>query len=119
MEISDKDIQQLAELTIENGKVNAQVAEFVLTKLSKGDLKKYLANLKQIFNKNRVYVTISDASVTNLKKTLEEAFKGKEVIFTEDKTIGAGFKAQMGDTIIDMTMKNYLEETVDKLKETL
>lgn len=119
MEISDKDIQQLAELTIQNGKVNAQVAEFVLTKLSKGDLKKYLGHLKHFFNKNRVYVTISDASVADLKKTIEEAFKGKDVIFTEDKTIGAGFKAQLGDTIIDMTLKNYLQETVDSLKESI
>jgi hypothetical protein len=48
-----------------------------------------------------------------------QKFEGKLVNFTQDKTVGSGIKAVINDSVMDLTILGYLNETISKLKGTL
>lgn len=114
--MSDEEIKKIAKFTISEGKINQTVARFVLKRFSRKYLLKYLMYLKRMTFENSVrIVTSSEVSLT-IKNELEHKFEGKNIFYEVDSTLGDGIKVKIGDTVIDFSLKNYLDNIVKGLK---
>ncbi len=109
-------IKQLAKLTIDETKINQKVATFVLNKLSRKELIYYIRLLKTIAQKNMVRIVSSDPINATFKSALLKKFSNKHVVFEQNDDFGPGIKAIINDTIMDLSIKNYIDNTVDNLK---
>lgn len=112
----NKKVRKLVELSFTNGKINDKIAQYILKNLSKKELKEYVKILKYKVEANRVM--ISSASVLNSSEKVEmtKLFSDYSVEFKEDTQIGGGMKVTIGDTIIDLSVKNYIQTILTNLK---
>lgn len=117
--MNNKQLRKLAQMTIQNGKVNNNVSKYVLSRLLKNELKQYLFYLKTVVSKNSIEV-VSDTPLTAAtKRQLVSVFPGKTINFTDNKKIGGGLFVRIDDTILDLSVKNYIKESISQLKNTL
>lgn len=112
-------LKKLADLSITSENVNTNVAKYVLQKLSRDDLKEYLLLLKKLVNENTVYVKTDIDTTQDVKKTLSGMFPGKKLVFEKDHFSGGGIVVRTGDNIFNLSVKNYINQTVETLKEQL
>ena len=114
--MSDEEIKKIAKLTIREGKINQTVAGFVLKRFSRKYLLKYLAYLKRMTFENSVRIVSSGELSLTIKNELEHRFKEKNIFYEVDSALGDGIKVKIGDTVIDFSLKNYLDNIVKGLK---
>lgn len=112
-------LKKLADLTIASENVDAGIIKYVSEKLSRSDLKEYLLLLKKLVNDNTVYVKTDIDISRDVKKTISEIFPGKKLIFEKDTLSGGGISIKTGDNIFNLSVKNYINQTVETLKEQL
>lgn len=112
-------IKQLAELISSEGVVNNKIKNYVLTKLSRKDLLLLSFYLKRINANKTVYVESRSNIDGKSKLKIKELFKNKRVIFKQNDDLDSGIKVTIDDTIIDLSIKNYISEAVNLLKRTL
>lgn len=114
--MTDEEIKKIAKLTIREGRVNETIAKFVMTRFSRKYLLKYLMYFRKITFENSVRIVCSEELSSVFKKEIERKFAGKSVFYEADKALGDGIKAIIGDTVIDLSLKNYLDNIVKVLK---
>ena len=112
------DLKKLARVTVLNDNIDTGVREYVLTKLSRAELKEYLLHLKSLTQRNTVTV-IGREITQELKKRIGNIYKDKKIIFVADATISEGIKIIDNDTITDLTLENYIDNTIEELKKSL
>ena len=112
-------LKKLADLTIALENVDEGVVKYVSEKLSRSDLKEYLLLLKKLVNNNTVYVKTDIDISRDVKKTISEMFPGKKMVFEKDTFSGGGVSIKTGDNIFNLSVKNYINQTVETLKEQL
>jgi len=112
-----KDIQLLAENTIEDGQVNEQVALFVLERLKKEDLAYYAHCFKKLVQSNTVTISSVDELDTDIKEKLEKFFENKIIRYENDASLGGGLVIRDNDTVIDASIKGQLRHLISKLQE--
>src|SRR5436190_24092658 len=112
-------IKQLAKLTTKNGKVDNEVATYALNNLSRKELIMFIRYLKLISDKNTVRILSGSEIPPSLKNELVKNFKDKNVVFEQNEKVGDGICAVINDTIIDLSLGGYVENTVEELKQTL
>lgn len=111
----NKKVKKLVELSFVDGKIDNKVAGYVLSHLSKKELKAYLKILRHRIEARRV--VIASASVLNSaeKKKMSKIFADYDIEFEQNLEIGGGMKVMVGDTIIDLSVKNYIETILANL----
>lgn len=112
-------LKKLASLTFEKGKVNEHVQKYVLERLSRNDLKRYVFYLREEMRRTRVQVRLPGAPDAELKKAVEGIFAGKEIEYQTEPSIGAGFQIEYEDNILNLNMRTIIEKTIHGLKESL
>lgn len=112
------DIKKLAILTVHDTKVDVRLAGFVLNKLGRRQLLAYLRHLKAITDRKTVRVFSQQPVPEAQKRSIVNHFPDKEVLF-EQKAIGDGIKIQINDTIIDFSMRSYIDTTIENLKNSV
>ena len=112
------DLKKLARVTVLNNNIDTGIREYVLTKLSRTELKEYLLHLKSLTQRNTVTV-IGREITQELKKRIGNIYKDKQIIFVADDTISEGIKIIDNDTITDLTLENYIDNTIEELKKSL
>lgn len=117
--MNKKLIKTLAQQTIQGTTVNSRLAEFVLSNLSKADLKTYLFYLRKAIKQHTVYITSPNALGESDQKTLSEKFPGKMVQFSSDAALGAGLKIQNGDNVLDTSIHGVLKNVFNQLKSNI
>lgn len=117
--MNNKQLRKLALMTLKNGKIDSDVAKYALSRLSKSELKQYLFYFKNIVAKNTIEIISDTPLLSTTKKQLEKVFHGKTLTFEEDKKLGGGLFVRIDDTILDLSVKNYIEESVIQLKNNL
>lgn len=118
MKLTDYDVKKLTQISLENGKINSEVAEFVMTKFTKKNLKIYKKYLTKEISRQTVVVKTANVDF-DLEKKLKEHFAQKQIIIFEDNSLGAGMRIQQDDIIIDLTVKNMIHTTVKNVKAKL
>ena len=117
--MTDAGIKKLAKLSIDENTVNKSVATFAMNNLSRRQLVKYAIFLRKLVYENSVKIVSTDILPKNTKHLLQKRFKDKNVFFEEDETVGDGIKAVIDDTIIDLSLKGYIDNTLGILKENI
>ena len=108
-------VKQLAQMTINQASLDKKLASFVLNKLSRRQLIEYVSRLKTLVAKTTVIILSEKPLDPILKKSLVNHFPNKKVVFVQEK-IGDGIKAITNDTIIDLTISGYADQTIKQLK---
>lgn|SRR3989344_4248818 len=117
--MKNDEIKKLAKLTVEGKKVDREIATYVLDNLSRKDLIFYLRYIKSLTDKNTVKIISGNPLPSEIKRSLIRKYADKEVLFEEDKKMGDGIKAIIGDTIIDLSTRGYVSEVVENLKQNI
>ena len=112
----NKKVRKLVELSFANGKINDTVAKYVLANLSKKELKEFLKILKHKIEAGRVMISSASAINSSEKIKMSKLFRNYSVEFKEDAQIGGGMKVAIGDTIIDLSVKNYIHTIIANIK---
>ena len=113
MKLDTHNLKKLAKLSIQNGEINDTIATFVSQKLNNLQLKKYIAYLKIEIAQTTVYVTTADVASEEFEVQLKNYFRDNTVIFDKNETLGAGLAVRHDDMIIDVSLKNMIENTVN------
>lgn len=116
--MENPDLKKLAKLTILDSGINPKVSDYVLDKLSRRDLIAYLRYLKTIVGKNTARVITEKALSDPVKRQIIKMFPEKDVLF-ETAVIGDGIRIQINDTIIDLSLSGFINQTVKSLKNEL
>jgi F0F1-type ATP synthase delta subunit len=110
------DIRRLVELTLApDGTVDERLVPAVLARLSRSELKEYLAGLRRKARTLRVEVAVSGEPEPEARSALEQTFRGREVVVRSDEALGGGVKIKAGDDVLDASVRAYLRETLKKL----
>lgn len=112
------EIKNLARLTYQKRKLDKSLSNLILNKLSRGQLMLYLRYLKALVAKDTIKIMSQKPISVELKKSLERRFVDKNIIY-EKADIGDGIVVKLNDTIIDLSLAGYLENTIDSLKQEL
>lgn len=108
-------IRKLAEETLNNSRVNEKVARFALETLKKSELKLYLLYLQETRRSTTIEFTTAGEVSSHILKSLEKQLGAKLVIHKSDPTLGGGFILKIGDNRYDMSLKGYIDTTIDKI----
>jgi hypothetical protein len=117
--ISARDLKQLAETTVADGKVNPEAAKFVTTKLSAKELKSYLFYLKQALRNSRVKISYAGELDAASRKKLDARFAGKQITYIPAAGLGGGIEIEFEDNLMKMNIKNMIEKAVERIKGNL
>ncbi len=117
--MNEQKLKKLAELIAKEGNAGTNAIDYVLKKLGRSDLIKFLSYLKAYSVKNAVYVKSDTEIPASFKAKIIDIFKDKRIVFSKDEQIKSGIKVTIEDTTIDLSVKNYLYQTIESLKETI
>lgn len=114
--LTKQKIKKIAEIAAQSNIIPDDIRTYVLEILTKQELKDFLRNYRNALDKKRVYITTStDVSQKEILDLLPN-LKGKELILSQDASLGGGIKIRQTDTITDYTFKKYIDDTIEKLK---
>ena len=109
-------IKKLATITASNKIIPADIEEYVLNFLTKQDLKMFMQSYKLELEKKRVYISTPTELSESELSLIKNMYKDKDIITSVEKDLGAGIKLRQNDTVIDFTVKSFINDTVDALK---
>jgi F0F1-type ATP synthase delta subunit len=110
------DIHRLVELTLAaDGTVDDRLVPAVLGRLTRTQLKEYLAGLRRKARTLRVEVAVSGEPGPDARSELERTFGGREIVVSRDEALGGGVKINAGDDVLDASVRGYLRATLEKL----
>lgn len=110
-------IKKLVKMTFTSGgAINQTIANFVISKLSRSQLVYYLRSLKNFIYRDSIRIISSENLSSQLKKDIQEKFKGKTVFFEENKNQSDGIKVIIGDSYTDLTFGGYTNRLFDQIK---
>ncbi len=114
--MNKSDIKKIANLSIDNGVLNRQVTSFVLKNLGRQELILYLRFLKKIISENSVRVQSQQTLTPLMRSFIQQKFKDKDIYYEVDETVGEGIKIIENDTVVDLTLKGYMDTALNNLK---
>lgn len=113
--MQNKKIKKIASLLAAQTEIPQDVVIFLSKNLTKSELK-LLGKHIRLETKKRTVTVSSSVELSELqKKAFIDMNKGFHVIFSTDKTFGAGIRVTKQDTVIDMSIKNYIIQMVQAL----
>lgn len=115
--MNKKDLKNIAKHTIVDGKIHPKIAQFTMQNLNKTDLREYLFYLKQEIKNQIVFVRSSQDLLSAEKKQIEKLYGNKKILFENDKSLGAGITILNNDNIIDASLKGFIDQAIQKLKD--
>ena len=104
-----------AKLIAKSGKIDKKTADTLINNLSRKNLAVFARIVERISNQSSVRVISESPLPSDMKNTIISKFIDKKVIF-EQGEIGAGIQLIINDTIIDLTVAGFLDNTIKKLK---
>jgi len=109
-------MKKLALIAAQSNQIPTDIADYVLNYLGKQDLKEFLKYYKMAVDKKVVYVATPDSLSTASLNILKNLYKAKELKIKIDTSLGAGLKIQEDDMIVDFSIKKYINDTIEELK---
>lgn len=112
-------LKNLAEHIVDGEGISKTQAQKIVKLLSSGDLRKLMQLVRLEEEKMTAHVVSADELSSKNKEVLKSLFKGKKIVATVDKKIGAGIKAQVYDMIYDLSIKSKVDHMARTLEEEL
>lgn len=115
--MTSSDIKKLAQFTATQGKIEKKLAAFIL-RLKRRELIEFTRQLNRLIDKNTVKVISELPLTSNIKQALVQKYSDKKVHFIQEK-IGDGIKVIVNDTISDLTVEGFVDQTIGQLKTSV
>lgn len=93
----------------DKGEINKKIADFVLNNLTKKELKIYLRRLKKISKERSVQVKYEGNMNSEMKKAIEQMYKGRTITYERDKSFGGGIMIVDNDLIVNYTIDSIIK----------
>lgn len=117
--MNKNDLKKIAKFIVQSKTIDPKIATLLTTELPRQDLIFFTRYLEKLIQENTVRVISEVELPRSLKIDLEKGFSGKNVSFEIDSSLGAGIRITINDTVIDLSMKEYLNSTIERLKQNL
>jgi hypothetical protein len=99
------------------GDVKDEVAALLLERLTRSELKSFLATLLREMKRRHVYVSVAgDPAVAG--NAAQGRYPGREVDVARDESLGAGVRISAGDDIVDASVRGYVRGIIEELEGT-
>ncbi len=102
-------IKKLAQISFNKNKLNPQKVAAIAEKLTRGELKEYIKQLKLIVAKKNVVVELSYDD-PNSKKSFQRMFPDNNVIIKENPELILGLRITKDYTVYKFNLKDKLTE---------
>ncbi len=103
-------IRKLALASYINNKLDEEKVNRIVVNLKRRELREYIKALKDLQNKNTVYVDYSDELDDNYKSEIEGLYLNKSVIFRKNKDLILGIKITENDIVSNINLDNSLKQ---------
>jgi len=110
-------LQNLVDLSYAGDSLDEKTVLAVADRLKRGNLKRYVKELRKRENKNRVVVTLPFQPDENDKKRFGDIFAGKRILFNIDESLLMGVQIINNDIIYNLNLKDSLERVVSHASE--
>ncbi len=102
-------IKKLAQEAIDaNGNINNKIADYVLNKLAKKELKIFLRRLKKSHMEQTIIVKYEGNLTDRIKSEIQLNYKNKKINYEKDRKIGGGIMIIANDMIINYTIAGLI-----------
>ncbi len=109
--ISNQVIKNLANESIDSkGQVDVKIANYVLQKFNKKELKIFLRRLKKTHMERSVIIKFDGNMTNEIKKEIENMYKNKTVSYEKDEKLGGGIIILDNDMTVNYTMSGMIED---------
>jgi hypothetical protein len=101
------------------GGIDAKVADYVLTRVTRSQLKRFLFFLRREIERRTVYVRATQPIVEPTLRRLKSMYPGKEIVCGVDVALGGGIRIEFDSDVFDATIGGFLERAASAAKATL
>lgn len=103
-------IKKLAIASYTNNKLDEENVNRIAKNLNRRELREYIKALRDLQNKNTVYVDYSSELDDNYKRQIEGIFPNKAVIFRRNKDLILGIRITENDIVSNINLNNSLKQ---------
>ncbi len=114
-----KQIRQLTEASYVYNKLDESRVNRIIEHLTASELREYLKALQKQERQVNVFVDSSFELSEQNKKSIEEIFPNKNLIFGLDPNLISGIRIRADDMLYNVNIKNLLAQIKDYIKESL
>jgi len=117
--VNKKTVKILARKSLKGDLVDEIKVKKLYPLLKREELKAYLRELKELVDKNTVYITLpSDEELSNdARKIFSKNFPGKNVKVSLDPSLIGGVRIKNYDMIYELSIRDQLEEALKSITE--
>jgi hypothetical protein len=112
-------VKELAVKTAADGDVPSGVQEFVLSRMTRRELKQFLFHLKNEVRRQRVVVRAPSHPGDAVLKQLAALFPARTMHFEADASVGAGLQVEYGDNLVNYNIKSIIVQALKACRDTL
>src|SRR3989344_1274298 len=116
--INKKTIKKLAIDSFSKNSLNIPRVQRISALLKRNELKYYIKALKSLENKKTITLVVPDEEIESIQKVfdkLKKAYPDKKILVKVDPSLIAGIKIINDDLIYEVSIKQILEDLVEKL----
>jgi len=112
-----KFVKELVNASYEEGSLNKEKVEKIVSFLNRKSLKQYIYALKMHEKQNTVIVDCTH-DINELDEELfEDIFSDKKIVYNKDSTLLLGVRVTNNDLVYEMNLKGKFEKILDKIKQ--
>lgn len=116
--MTKKEILQLVDASYSSNSLDNVKVDKITNSLKRSDLKKYIKQLKNKEDKNKVVIALPSASLYNKSRQFFlDVFPEKEIFITEDRLLLLGAKVKYADMVYDFSLEKKLDDFLDFIDE--
>lgn len=109
-------IKSLAKESIDHrGNVNNSIAEYVLKKLTKKELKFFLRALKKKHMEGNVTIKYDGNLSETIKREFDKMFENKRITYIKDEKIGGGIEVVDNDMIVNYSVAGIINNRLESI----
>ncbi len=117
--MNKKKIKQLADISFVNKKLNTDTVEKITEKLNSKEFREYIKALKRVLAKTNVYIESASELDAKDKKSFEELYKNKTLVFRINPELIMGIRIIEDDMVYNLNIENSIIQIKDYLDKSL
>lgn len=113
------DLKKIARFIVISKGLDKDSAKTLISSCSRGELAYFVRYLQSLLAKEQIHV-ISQVTIPNSQKTnIKKLFPQKFVVFDTDPSASPGIRAIVDDTNFDFSINQYVDSTLERLRENI
>lgn len=116
--MNKKHIKKLVIHSYKKERLDSKIVQRIADLLSRSELKDYLNELKRYEKKRTVIVSLTDYPTELEQKKLGALFPHKKIVYNIDPSLLTGMRVMDDDVLLDINLKNTLDELVEHVTQT-